>query len=129
MRQSENLCPRYQYAVEIIARRWTALIVKVLIDGPKRFNEISAALEVVSDRMLSERLKDLEREGVVERHVHPESPIRVEYKLTTKGIALEPILQAIEYWSKAWITVEEATGQTDDHHERQIPLTVEVLDS
>lgn len=103
MRYSEQLCPRYQHAVEILGKRWTVLIIKVLIVGPQRFNELADRLEVVSDRMLSERLKELEVEGIIERRVLPEAPVRVEYRLTAKGLALEPVVRAIQLWGEQWI--------------------------
>ncbi len=108
MRFSEKLCIRYQQAVEIIAKRWTALILKVLMDKPLRFSEIAEQLDVVSDRVLSERLKELEQEAIIERRVLPEPPIRVEYSLTPKGKALAPILDAIEAWSHDWIALDPA---------------------
>ena len=99
-------------AVEIIAQRWTALIIKVLMPGPSRFSELADELEVVSDRVLSERLKELEQAGIVTRRVIPEPPIRVEYTLTEKGQALGPILDAIETWSHDWIPLDEASPET-----------------
>lgn len=102
MRYSDQICSRYQHAIEIIGKRWTGLILKVLIDGPLRFNELAERLQVVSDRMLSERLKELEAEGVIERRVLPETPVRVEYRLTSKGRALGPVIDAIEEWSQEW---------------------------
>src|SRR5215831_10951023 len=108
MRYSEKLCPRYQYAAEILSRRWTALILKVLVEKPKRFSELSEQLEVVSDRVISERLKELEGDGIVERRVYPEMPVRVEYSLTEKGRDLAPLLVEIEEWSHRWIPLEEA---------------------
>ncbi len=124
MRFSDKLCKRYQQAVEIIAKRWTALILKVLMDKPLRFSEIAEQLDVVSDRVLSERLKELEQEAIVERRVLTEPPIRVEYSLTPKGKALAPILDAIEAWSHDWIAldpelagakVQESDPVLDDH--------------
>ncbi len=106
MRFSGNLCRRYQSAVEIIAKRWTALILKVLIGKPLRFSELAEQLDVVSDRVLSERLKELEQEGIVERRVLAEPPIRVEYSLTEKGEALAPVIEAIEAWSHRWIELD-----------------------
>jgi DNA-binding HxlR family transcriptional regulator len=103
MRYSEQLCPRYQQAIELLGKRWTGLILLVLIAGPLRFNEIAEQLAVVSDRMLSERLKELEAQEVIVRQVYPEAPIRVEYRLTEKGKALGPVIEAIQRWSHDWI--------------------------
>lgn len=103
MRRSEHICPRYQHAIEILGKRWTGLILKVLLKGPLRFNELAEQLAVVSDRILSERLKELEAEQVLERRVFPASPVRVEYCLTAKGQALAPVVEAIECWCEQWV--------------------------
>ncbi|MEN9938858.1 MAG: hypothetical protein RLZZ387_5437 [Chloroflexota bacterium] len=108
MRYSEHVCARYQRAVEILGKRWTGIILRVLIAGPRRFGEIVEQIGVVSDRVLSERLKELEAAGIVERRVHPETPVRIEYLLTEKGRALAPVLEAIERWSQDWIDAEAA---------------------
>ncbi len=108
MRYSANLCPRYQYAVEILSKRWTPLIIKVLMDKPLRFSELAEALTVVSDRVLSERLKELEGAQILERHVYPETPVRVEYSLTEKGRDLAPVVQSIEDWSHRWVELDES---------------------
>lgn len=96
-----TLCPRLAKAMELIGKRWTGLILYQLLDGPQRFNEIESALPV-SGRLLSERLKELEKEGLVERVVYTETAIRVEYSLTDKGQALEPAIREIEGWSQNW---------------------------
>ena len=108
MRYSEQLCPRYQQAIELLGKRWTGLILLVLMTRPLRFNEMAEQLEVVSDRMLSERLKELEAEGVVTRCVYPETPVRIEYRLTEKGKALAPVIEAIGEWSQRWIELDVA---------------------
>jgi len=108
MRVSEHICLRYQFAVEILSRRWTTLIVKVLLPGPLHFNEIGTQLAVVSDRVLSERLKELEQESIVSRTVCAGPPIRVTYALTDKGLDLAPIVEAIEHWSHEWVSLNEA---------------------
>ena len=77
MRYSENICPRYQHAIEILGKRWTGLILQVLLNGPARFNELADQLQVVADRVLSERLKELEAEGIITRQVYAEVPGRV----------------------------------------------------
>lgn len=103
MRYSEQICPRYQHAVEILARRWTALILKILMQGPQRFSELAERLEVVSDRVLSERLKELEAEGMLERHVIADTPVRVEYILTEKGYAIHSVINELEKWGERWL--------------------------
>ena len=110
MRYSEHVCPRYQQALNLLSRRWVGLIVRVLLDGPLRFNELASKLQIVADRVLAERLRDLEAEGVVTRQVFVGSPVRVEYGLTEKGHALAPVLDAIETWSHEWIPLEETAS-------------------
>jgi DNA-binding HxlR family transcriptional regulator len=109
MRYSEHICVRYQQALNLLSRRWVGLIVRVLLDGPRRFNELASALQVVADRVLAERLRDLEAEGIVSREVFVGSPVRVEYALTEKGRALAPVLDAIESWSHEWIPLDSDT--------------------
>ena len=75
-------CPLYHQAVELIGKRWTGAIVSVLLERPLRFSEISQAIPQLSDRLLSERMKELEARGIVERRVLPGPPVRVEYGLT-----------------------------------------------
>ncbi|MFF5996233.1 MULTISPECIES: winged helix-turn-helix transcriptional regulator [unclassified Lysinibacillus] len=95
------LCPRLAKAMELIGKRWTALIIYQLLGGPQRFNAIEAALPI-SGRLLSERLKELEKEEIVERKVYSEVPIRVEYSLTEKGRFLEGAIREIENWAQKW---------------------------
>lgn len=106
MRYSESMCPRYQQAIELLGKRWTGLILFLLLERPLRFNELAEQIQVVSDRMLSERLKELEAENVIMRQVYPDSPVRVEYSLTDKGRALAPVIEAIQEWSHNWLEVE-----------------------
>jgi DNA-binding HxlR family transcriptional regulator len=102
-----NFCPRYLHAVELVGRRWTGAIVRALLAGPARFHEIREAIPDISDRMLSERLRELESEGVVSRRVIPETPVRVEYALTEKGHALETAIVAIARWAEQWVAAPE----------------------
>ena len=97
-----GLCPRLAKAMDLIGKRWTGLILYQLLDGSQRFNEIESALPV-SGRLLSERLKELEKEGLVERKVYSEVPVRVEYSLTEKGQALEDAIRNIESWATGWL--------------------------
>lgn len=96
------LCPRLSKAMDLIGKRWVGLILYELLEGPKRFNEIESALPI-SGRLLSERLKELEKEGLVERKVFTEVPVRVEYSLTKMGLSLKDAISAIEIWSKKWL--------------------------
>jgi len=96
-------CPYFHRAVELIGRRWTGAIVRALLRGVVHFSELTRAIPDLSDRMLSERLKELEAEGIVVRTVIPAMPVRVEYRLTEKGRTLEPVLDAISQWAGEWL--------------------------
>lgn len=96
-------CPVFHRAVELIGRRWTGAIVRALLSGAVRFSELTESIPELSDRMLSERLKELEQEGLIARTVIPETPVRIEYRLTEKGRALTPVFDAISRWSYAWL--------------------------
>lgn len=101
-----TICPRFEKGMQILSKRWSGLIVHQLLSGPHRFCNIEAAFPI-SGRILSERLKDLEHEGIVQRDVYPETPVRIEYSLTEKGLALAPIIHEIEKWSVDWIQLED----------------------
>ena len=103
MAQGSSVCPRYHHAVELLGRRWAGAIIRLLLTGPSRYNELRARIPDISDRMLAERLKELELEGVVVRTVLPEAPIGVEYGLTEKGKALEAPVMAIGKWAEKWL--------------------------
>lgn len=105
--KSTDLCPQLQKSMDIIGRRWTGLIIYQLLQGPQRFSTIEASLPV-SGRLLSERLKELELEGIVLREVFPETPVRIQYSLTNKGLALETVIRDLQQWSKVWIECESA---------------------
>ena len=97
-------CPRYHEAVELVGKRWTGAILYVLLHGGRlRFTEIANAVPDLSDRLLSERMKELERCGIVEREVTATSPIKVEYALTDRGRELEPALAEIKDWANRWM--------------------------
>jgi DNA-binding HxlR family transcriptional regulator len=97
-----KLCPKFEAAFTLLGKRWTGLIIRVLLDGPKRFKEMSELIPGMSDRMLSERFKELEEYGIVVRRVYPETPVRIEYELTEKGKALKPALDEIQKWAHDW---------------------------
>ena len=86
-----------------MGKRWTGAIVAVLLDGPARFSEIRECVPDLSDRLLSERLKELEAEGIVDRQVIDGNPPRVQYLLTEKGMALKPALTSLRSWARTWL--------------------------
>jgi DNA-binding HxlR family transcriptional regulator len=112
-----QLCPKFEHAMQILSKRWTGLIIHKLLTGTFRFSEIEASLPL-SGRLLSERLKDLEKEGIIKREVLPEVPVRVEYSLTEKGHSLKPVLEAIEKWSYDWVELAGKEQNDDDEKKK-----------
>jgi DNA-binding HxlR family transcriptional regulator len=98
-----GMCPRFESAFSFLGKRWNGLIIQGLMSGPKRFKDISKLIPSMSDKMLSERMKDLELEGIIVRHVYPETPVRIEYELTKKGRGLQPVMEQIQHWAESWI--------------------------
>jgi DNA-binding HxlR family transcriptional regulator len=99
-----DLCVRFHQAVELIGRRWSGAVIQLLMQHRLRYAELRAAIPDISDRMLSERLRELEAAGIVVRTVLPDPPVRVEYDLTEKGRALKPALNAIGEWAERWVS-------------------------
>jgi DNA-binding HxlR family transcriptional regulator len=99
----EQMCPKYESAIAILGKRWTGLIIRILLKGPVRFKDIREIVPQMSDKMLSERLKELEEQGIIARKVYPEMPVRIEYELTQKGADLRQVIESIESWSHQWL--------------------------
>lgn len=102
-------CPLYHEAVELVGRRWTGAILSVLMDGPLRFSEIASAIPELSDRLLSERMKELEARAMVKRTVISGPPLQVRYELSTMGHELEPALAELQSWAQRWLGDHPAT--------------------
>ena len=100
-----GLCPRFHRAVELIGRRWTGALLQMLMGGPRRYSDLRGAVPDISDRMLTERLRELEAEGILRRVVVPDTPVRVEYELTDKGRELREPLRAISAWAEQWMAI------------------------
>ena len=100
---SPQVCTKFHRASELIGRRWTGAILFVLLKETCRFATLRAAIPGITDRMLSERLQELEEEGLVVRTVVPEIPVRVEYSVTKKGRELAAAIDAISGWAEKWI--------------------------
>jgi DNA-binding HxlR family transcriptional regulator len=100
--QAPGVCPHFHAAIELIGKRWTGAIVAALTERPLRFGEVAKAVPGLSDRLLSQRLRELEEEGLVEREVEPGSPVRVTYSLTEVGAGLGPALAELKAWAQRW---------------------------
>ncbi len=93
---------------EIVGSKWTAILVHDLSEGPRRFSELRDSCPGISPRTLSERLRTLERDGIVSRRSYAESPPRVEYDLTEKGEALLPIIDEMRLYGRLWLTARQS---------------------
>ncbi|MDT2044938.1 winged helix-turn-helix transcriptional regulator [Priestia flexa] len=103
MEEQKELQPKVEKSFELIGKKWTGLIIYVLMSGPKRFSELNEAIPALSRRLLTERVKELEEHDIVLRTVIPDRPIRTEYTLTQKGKELGQILGPITQWAESWI--------------------------
>lgn len=96
-------CPRFHTAVELIGRRWTGAILRAMRGGKVRFSDIAHAVPGLHDRLLADRLRELEAAGVIRRDVIPETPVRIEYHLTEMGHDLDGVMDAISVWAEKWV--------------------------
>lgn len=101
----KSICPRFEKTMSLLGQRWIGLIIYQLLSGPQRFCHMEAAIGI-SGKVLSDRLKELENEGIIKREIYPETPVRIEYSLTDKGLAFEPIMKNIEHWSQTWLEAQ-----------------------
>ncbi|HVQ57575.1 MAG TPA: helix-turn-helix domain-containing protein [Solirubrobacterales bacterium] len=98
------ICPHFHAAVELIGKRWTGAIVCALTERSMRFGELGRAVPGLSDRLLSQRLRELEAEGLIEREVEAGTPVRVTYSLTAAGQDLGPSIAELKKWGQRWKT-------------------------
>ncbi|ADE70401.1 MULTISPECIES: winged helix-turn-helix transcriptional regulator [Priestia] len=103
MDEPKDIQPKVEKSFELIGKKWTGLIIYVLMSGPKRFSELNESIPALSRRLLTERIKELEDHGIVVRNVIPDRPIRSEYSLTQKGTELGKILGPISQWAESWV--------------------------
>jgi DNA-binding HxlR family transcriptional regulator len=97
-----EFCPTYASLMDLLSRRWMGIVLRVLMAGPHRFNEILTAVPGLSDPLLTQRLRELEAKKLVERRVFPTSPVRVEYELTEAGRDLEKAVRVLSAWAEKW---------------------------
>ena len=95
-----QVCEHFQHAAEILGRRWNPQVIRVLLYGPARFGELRERVPGISDTLLSERLKQLEAEGIVLRTVHGGRPVLIEYSLTESGAGLGKAIDALGEWAE-----------------------------
>ena len=112
--QLSAFCPTFHRAIELIGRRWTGVILRAMLSGEARFSDIASVVPGLSDRLLAERLKELEAEGIVTRTVVPSTPVRVDYALTEKGKALSEVIVAVSSWAEHWLTVPRDSGASQE---------------
>jgi DNA-binding HxlR family transcriptional regulator len=98
----------FQRAIELIGKRWTGAVIRALMSGAARFNQLLMGIPGISDRVLTERLRELETEGLVQRLVDPGPPVRVSYRLTPRGRALSPVIASIDAWAADWLAPPES---------------------
>lgn len=104
-----SYCPAYTRAIEIIGKRWTGAILRSMLTGSSRFSQILGQVQGLSDRLLSERLRELEAAGIVQRQVTPSTPVRIDYLLTDKGKALGGVIHSVAEWASSWAQEEQTT--------------------
>ena len=102
-------CPYFGAAMETLSKRWAGQVLRALVPGPMRFNAVASAIPSLTDSTLSQRLKELESAGLIDRAVYREHPVRVEYALTDKGRALGDVLMQLNGWALEWITLTNGT--------------------
>jgi DNA-binding HxlR family transcriptional regulator len=98
---------------EVICSKWTVLVIRDLAEGRSRFCELERSLAGISPRTLSLRLRALEEEGIIERRTYPEVPPRVEYALTEKGRALQPLIEDMREYGREWLGACPADADED----------------
>jgi DNA-binding HxlR family transcriptional regulator len=98
-----DFSPRFRQAVELIGRRWSGALLRTLLSGDRRFNDLLSVVPGLSDRLLSQRLRELEEARIVVRSVEPGPPVRVSYALSAAGRELEPTLRSLSQWAERWL--------------------------
>jgi len=106
-----EFCPIYASLMDLLSRRWMGIVLRVLMSGPHRFNEILSAVPGLSDPLLTQRLRELEAKKLLERRVSPASPVRVEYALTDAGRDLERAVRVLSEWAEKWWSAPAAAHE------------------
>ncbi len=108
----ERRCDGGREVFEMLGKCWTGLVIRDLLDGPRRFREILLDIGDINDKVLSGRLKELKELGIISRTVYPDMPVRVEYALTEKGRDLERAIEEMELWTERWHAENKQPNET-----------------
>ncbi|OZE93209.1 hypothetical protein CH299_28000 [Rhodococcus sp. 14-2686-1-2] len=111
--QIDPYCPYFAAAMDLLGRRWAGVVLRALVAGSMRFRDLANAIPGITDRMLSQRLKDLEAGGLVERLVRTTTPVQVEYRLTTSGVELGTVLLHLNEWALDSIALPSGSAGND----------------
>jgi DNA-binding HxlR family transcriptional regulator len=98
----QPVCQHFQRAAELVGRRWIPQLIRVLLTGPARYSDLKTGIPQISDHLLSERLKELEADGIVVREVTPSTPVKIEYRLTERGQDLAAVIGELAAWAERW---------------------------
>jgi DNA-binding HxlR family transcriptional regulator len=98
------MCQHFQRAAELIGKRWNPQVVRALQSGATRFTDLRNGIPSISDAVLSERLKELEMQGIITRTVTPDTPVRIDYGLTERGQDLTKVMEELAQWAERWAT-------------------------
>lgn len=105
-----TLCPKFEKAFSILGKKWNGLIIDVLLEkSPQRFSELKQKIPMLSDRVLVERLKELEAEGIITKAFRCSESNRLEYFLTDKGLDLQKAMRQIQVWAEKWVDIEDCS--------------------
>ena len=100
--ETDPVCEHFQRAAEMVAQRWVPQVIRALEVGPARFGDLRDREPLISDHLLSQRLKALETDGIVERRVTPSTPVRIEYRLSKSGRELARVFEQLGTWAERW---------------------------
>ena len=104
-------CP-VETTLFFLSTKWSALILRDLMDGPRRFNELRRSIGHISQKVLTSNLRQMEKHGLLTRTVYAEVPPRVEYKLTELGASLKPVLDTLRWWGEIYSASASGTSLT-----------------
>ena len=108
--EESPICVHFQRAADLIGKRWNPLILRGLGSGVTRFSDLKAGIPHISDAMLSERLKELEAQGIVTRDVAPATPVRITYGLTERGHDLQKVMDELGAWAERWADADTSVS-------------------